>query len=53
MKDTNIMGEKEFFDIMKNANRHLTMEERHVVDTLVETFIENRKYVNWIINKGE
>ena len=53
MKDTIIMGEKEFFDIMKNANRHLTMEERHVVATLVETFIENRKYVNWIINKGE
>ena len=43
MKDTNIMGEKEFFDIMKNANRHLTMEERHTIATLVEAFIENRK----------
>ena len=43
MKDTDIMGEKEFFDIMKNANRYLTMEERHIVATLVETFIENRK----------
>ena len=43
MKDTDIMGEKEFFDIMKNANRHLTMEERHLVATLVEFVIKNRK----------
>ena len=48
MKDTNIMGEKEFFDIMKNANRHLTMVERHIVATLVETFIKKDYY-----RKGE
>ena len=43
MNDTDIMGEKEFFDIMKNNNRFLTMEERHIVATLIETFTSNRK----------
>ena len=43
MNDVNIMGEKEFFDIMKNNNRHLTMEERLLVARLVEAFIINRK----------
>ena len=43
MNNVNIMGEKEFFDIMKNNNRHLTMEERHIVATLIETFTSNRK----------
>ena len=33
IKDDNdqIMGEKEFFDVMKNANRLLTMEERFLI----------------------
>ena len=43
MVDTNLMGEKEFFDIMKTNNRFLTMEERHIVATLMETFTSNRK----------
>jgi hypothetical protein len=36
--NTNIMGEKEFFDVMKNANRHLTMEERFLIAELVKNW---------------
>ena len=43
MVDTNIMGEKEFFDIMKTNNRFLTMEERHLVASLILAFSERRK----------
>ncbi len=43
MKDTNIMGEKEFFDIMKNSNRFLSMKERHSIATLVENITKTRR----------
>ena len=43
MNNTDIMGEKEFFDIMKNNNRFLTMEERHLVASLTLAFTERRK----------
>ena len=43
MVDSNIMGEKEFFDIMKTNNRHLTMEERYLIANIVNAFTERRK----------
>jgi len=43
MVDTNIMGEKEFFDVMKTNNRFLTMEERHLIASLTLAFTERRK----------
>ena len=42
MKDTNIMGEKEFFDVMKDANRHLTMEERFLIAEIIHAFTSRR-----------
>ena len=42
MNDTDIMGEKEFFDIMKKNNMYLTMEERHLVANIVLSFTEGR-----------
>ncbi len=44
IKDDNdqIMGEKEFFDVMKNANRLLTMEERFLITKLTNAFISKR-----------
>ena len=42
MEDATIMGEKEFFDIMKNSNRFLTMEERHLIATLTQAIIKSR-----------
>tara|TARA_R100001163_G_scaffold65834_1_gene65480 strand:- start:13921 stop:14232 length:312 start_codon:yes stop_codon:yes gene_type:complete len=38
-----IMGEKEFFDVMKNANRFLRMEERFLIAELIHTFTERRR----------
>ena len=38
-----LMGEKEFFDVMKNANRHLTMEERFLIAELITAFTERRR----------
>ena len=38
-----IMGEKEFFDVMKDANRHLTMEERYLIAEVINAFIATRK----------
>ena len=38
-----IMGEKEFFDVMKNANRLLTMEERFIIAELILAFTERRR----------
>jgi len=43
MVDTNLMGEKEFFDVMKNANRHLTMEERFLIAEIIHAFTERRR----------
>ena len=45
IKETNtmIMGEKEFFDVMKTNNRHLTMEERYLLANIVNAFTEARK----------
>lgn len=43
MVDTDIMGEKEFFDIMKTNNRFLTMEERHLVASITLAFTEKKK----------
>ena len=37
-----IMGEKEFFDVMKNANRLLTMEERFLISQLINAFTRRR-----------
>ena len=37
-----LMGEKEFFDVMKNANRHLTMEERFLIAELIHAFTVKR-----------
>tara|TARA_R110000765_G_scaffold92493_3_gene174730 strand:- start:1511 stop:1633 length:123 start_codon:yes stop_codon:yes gene_type:complete len=37
-----MMGEKEFFDIMKNYNRKLTRKERFQVVDLVKSLIEER-----------
>ena len=39
----NIMGEKEFFDVMKTNNRHLTMQERYLLANIVNAFTEARK----------
>ena len=41
--NTRLMGEKEFFDIMKTNNRHLTMEERYLLANIVNAFTEARK----------
>ena len=38
-----IMGEKEFFDVMKTNNRHLTMEERYLIAEIINAFTERRK----------
>ena len=38
-----IMGEKEFFDVMKNANRLLTMEERFLIAEIIHAFTERRR----------
>ena len=38
-----IMGEKEFFDVMKNANRFLRMEERYIIAELILAFTERRR----------
>jgi len=46
MEDVTIMSEKEFFDIMKNSNRLLTMEERHLIATLTQTIIKTRNNIN-------
>ena len=43
MVDTDIMGEKEFFDIMKTNNRFLNMKERHLVASITLAFTERRK----------
>ena len=37
-----LMGEKEFFDVMKNANRHLTMEERFLIAEIIHAFTVRR-----------
>ena len=37
-----IMGEKEFFDIMKTNNRHLTMEERFLIAEVINAFTARR-----------
>ena len=39
----NIMGEKEFFDVMKTNNRHLTMFERYLIAEIINAFTEARK----------
>ena len=38
-----LMGEKEFFNVMKNNNRHLTMEERYLIANIVNAFTQKRK----------
>lgn len=38
-----IMGEKEFFDVMKNNNRLLNMEERYLLAQIVNAFTKSRK----------
>ena len=38
-----IMGEKEFFDVMKTNNRHLTMEERYLIAEVINAFTAARK----------
>ena len=43
--DIVIMGEKEFFDVMKYANRHLTMEERYLIAGIVKEIIKPREGV--------
>ena len=43
--DIVIMGEKEFFDVMKYANRHLTMEERYLIAGIVKEIIKPREDV--------
>ena len=43
VEDTMIMGEKEFFDVMKTNNRHLTMEERYLIAEIINAFTERRK----------
>ena len=37
-----LMGEKEFFDVMKHANRHLTMEERFLIAEIIHAFTVRR-----------
>ena len=37
-----IMGEKEFFDVMKDANRHLTMEEMFLIAEIIHAFTSRR-----------
>ena len=37
-----LMGEKEFFDVMKDANRHLTMEERFLIAEIIHAFTSRR-----------
>ena len=38
-----LMGEKEFFDVMKDANRLLTMEERFLIAEMIHAFTERRR----------
>lgn len=37
-----IMGEKEFFEVMKNLNRQLTRTERFQIVDLVKSLIKER-----------
>ena len=53
-----LMGEKEFFDKMKDLNKFLTSKERHILVVVAERFKENKdeKIVNINIHeeyKGE
>ena len=46
-----LMGEKEFFDKMKDLNKFLTSKERHILVVVAERFKENKEdivcpYVN-------
>ena len=38
-----MMGEKEFFEVMKSNNQHLTMQERFLIAEIMNTFTEQRK----------
>ena len=38
-----VMGEKEFFDVMKTNNRYLSMQERYLLANIVNAFTEARK----------
>ena len=49
---SDIMAEKEFFDVMKNANRFLTGEERHQIATTAKTYI-NRWTKDTIVKNGK
>ena len=40
---SDIMGEKEFFEVMKLNNHYLTMQERFLIAEIINTFTENRK----------
>ncbi len=40
---SDIMGEKEFFEVMKYNNQHLTMQERFLIAEIINAFTENRK----------
>ena len=43
MVDVDIMGEKEFFSIMKTNNMYLNMKERHLIASITLAFTERRK----------
>tara|TARA_R110002012_G_scaffold318850_1_gene537916 strand:+ start:215 stop:358 length:144 start_codon:yes stop_codon:yes gene_type:complete len=39
------MGEKEFFDKMKDLNKFLTSKERHILVVVAERFKENKERI--------
>ena len=42
-KEIKMMGEKEFFDVMKKENQYLSSQERWLLSKIVESFTYKRK----------
>ena len=42
-KEIKMMGEKEFFDKMKEENQYLSSQERWLLSKVVESFTHKRK----------
>ena len=42
-KEIKMMGEKEFFDVMKKENQYLSSQERWLLSKIVQSFTYKRK----------
>ena len=42
-KEIKMMGEKEFFDVMKKENQYLSSQERWLLSKIVQSFTHKRK----------